>query len=105
MTKVNLEKRIIAAALIIVQFLGTFMLNSFAASTVEPASSAQNWTYQQPLNYPISQNGDYSTVTRDYSLFDAVSGYRVSDYKRAVVWTQHMLGGNFYSVSLPGGRD
>ena len=105
MTKVNLEKRIIAAALIIVQFLGTFMLNSFAVSTVEPASSAQNWTYQQPLNYPISQNGDYSTVTRDYSLFDAVSGYRVSDYKRAVVWTQHMLGGNFYSVSLPGGRD
>ena len=44
-------------------------------------------------------------MTRDYSLFDAVSGYRVSDYKRAVVWTQHMLGGNFYSVSLPGGRD
>ena len=97
----------LCAFLIALQILGILTISTFAApsSTGTATRSVKNWTQKVPLNYLISQDGDYSTVSSDYTLHDTTSGYRVSDYKRAIVWTQHMLGGNFYSVSLPSGRD
>ncbi len=107
MTKNKYKIRLICVLLSILQIFGIFTISAFAApsSAGTATRNAKNWTQKVPLNYLISQNGDYSTISGDYTLYDTVSGYRVSDYKRAIVWTQHMLGGNFYSVSLPNGRD
>lgn len=105
MTKTKYKVRVISLLLSLLQVVGLLTVCVYAAPGEQTSGNAKNWSQKVPLNYPVSQNGDYSAVERDYSLFDAASGYRVSDYKRAIVWSQHMLGGNFHSLSIPAGRD
>lgn len=103
--KNNYRARFVGALLCVLQLFSLLSANAVAASTEATNGRPKNWTEKIPLSYLYSQTGDYDTAERDYILYDSISGYRVSDYRRAIVFTQHNLDGNIYSISLPSGLD
>lgn len=97
--------RWVAILLVLLQVTVLLPTVSAAAPSTGSNNTGSNWTQKTTLSYPISLNGRYGDDERDYYLYDSLSGARVSDYKRAIVWVSHSLGGQIFPIALPAGRD
>ena len=105
MVKNKTVRRWISALLIFLQVVMLLPTVSFAASSTGASGSAVHWTQKNTLQYTISMDGDYTGKSGDYLLYDSLSGKRVSDYKPAIRYVVHRLGGSITPIAIPDGRD
>ena len=105
MVKNKTVRRWISALLIFLQVVMLLPTVTFAAPSTGASGSAVHWTQKNTLQYTISMDGDYTGKSRDYLLYDSVSGKCVSDYKPAIRYVVHSLGGSITPIAIPDGRD
>lgn len=105
MVKNKTVRRWISALLIFLQVVMLLPTVSFAAPSTGTSGNAVHWEQKSTLQYGISMDGDYTGKSRDYLLYDSLSGKRVSDYKPAIRYVVHRLGGSITPIAIPDGRD